>query len=157
MTAATSAELTAETTIAAPPAAVWSLVSDLTQMSKWSPQVVRTIVLPAPTRLGSRMFNLNQQGLKRWPTTGKVVRFAASRDIAFRITENRTIWSFQLEPTADGGTRITHRRETPQGISMLSKVLTKLALGGQEPFVAELRSGMSQTLSRIKAEAEASV
>lgn len=155
MTDATSTpELTAETTIAAAPAAVWSLVSDLARMNEWSPQVVRTVVRPSPTRLGSRMFNLNQQGLKRWPTTAKVVRFTPERDLAFRVTENRSIWSFQLEPTADGGTRLTHRRETPQGISMLSKVLTKVALGGQEPFVAELQKGMQQTLSRIKAAAE---
>jgi uncharacterized protein YndB with AHSA1/START domain len=154
MTDAPSSELTATVTISAPPARVWSLVSDLTRMNEWSPQVVRTLVRPAPTRLGSRMFNLNRQGPKRWPTTGKVVRFSAEAEIAFRITENKTIWSFRLEPTADGGTRVTHRRETPHGISMLSKVLTKVALGGQEPFVAELRQGMQQTLERVKAAAE---
>jgi uncharacterized protein YndB with AHSA1/START domain len=146
-------ELTAMITIAAEPAQVWSLVSDLTRMREWSPQVVRTVVLPQPVRLGSRMFNLNRQGRKRWPTTGKVVRFAPHRDLAFRITENRTVWSFQLEE-ADGGTQVTHRREAPQGISALSKVLTKVALGGQEPFVAELQRGMQQTLERIRAAAE---
>jgi uncharacterized protein YndB with AHSA1/START domain len=146
-------ELTATVTIDAPPAQVWSLLSDLTRMREWSPQVVRTAVVPQPVRLGSRMFNLNKQGAKRWPTTGKVVRFSPNRDIAFRITENRTIWSFQLEE-ADGGTRVTHRRETPQGISALSKVLTKVALGGQEPFVAELQRGMQQTLDRVKTAAE---
>ena len=151
----TASELSAETTIAAPPATVWALLSDLTQMPRWSPQVVRTVVRPAPTGLGSRMFNLNRQGAKRWPTTGKVVRFTPERDLAFRITENRTVWSFQLEPISDGGTRVVHRRETPHGISMLSKVLTKVALGGQEPFVAELQRGMAQTLSRVKATAEA--
>jgi len=147
-------ELSASVTIAATPAQVWSLISDLPRMNEWSPQVVRTVVVPSPTQLGSRMFNLNKQGRKRWPTTGRVVRFAPSRDLAFRIAENRTIWSFQLED-ADGGTRVTHRRETPQGISVLSKVLTKVALGGQEPFVAELKQGMQQTLERIKAAAEA--
>ena len=149
-----SAELTATVTIAAPPARVWSLISDLTRMREWSPQVVRTIVRPAPTRLGSRMFNLNQQGRKRWPTTAKVVRFTPNADLAFRITENRTVWSFRLE-VADGGTRVTHRRETPQGISMVSKVLTKVALGGQEPFAVDLQQGMRQTLERIKSAAEA--
>jgi uncharacterized protein YndB with AHSA1/START domain len=146
-------ELTATVTIDAPPAHVWSLLSDLTRMREWSPQVVRTAVVPRPVRLGSRMFNLNKQGAKRWPTTGKVVRFSPNSDIAFRITENRTIWSFQLEE-ADGGTRVTHRRETPQGISSLSKVLTRVALGGQEPFVAELQRGMQQTLTRVKTAAE---
>lgn len=150
-----SPELTTDIEIAAPPATVWALVSDLTKMPQWSPQVVRTKVLPSPARLGSRMINLNKQGLKRWPTTGKIVRFEEEREIAFRITENHTVWSFALEPTATGGTRLTHRRETPEGISKLSVVLTKAMLGGQEPFVAELRSGMSRTLAGIKAAAEA--
>jgi uncharacterized protein YndB with AHSA1/START domain len=153
MTDARVSDLTAEVTIAAPPAQVWSLVSDLARMNEWSPQVVRTLVVPSPTQLGSRMVNLNQQGRKRWPTTGKVVRFVAGKDIAFRITENKSIWSFQLDEV-DGGTRLTHRRETPHGISLLSKVLTKVALGGQQPFVAELQRGMRQTLERIKDAAE---
>jgi len=149
-----SPDLTAETTIAAPPAKVWSLVSDPSLMSKWSPQVVRTLVVPSPAALGSRMINLNKKGLKRWPTTGKIVRFDAEREIAFRITENRTIWSFELEPTAEGGTKVTHRRRAPEGISTLSNVLVGALLGGQEPFRADLERGMSQTLSRIKSEAE---
>jgi len=152
--ATTPRELSASVTIAATPAQIWSLISDLPRMHEWSPQVVRTVVVPKPTQLGSRMFNLNRQGrLKRWPTTGKVVRFSPNREIAFRITENRTIWSFQLEEV-DGGTRVTHRRETPQGISAVSTVLTKLMLGGMEPFAAELQEGMQQTLGRVKAVAE---
>jgi uncharacterized protein YndB with AHSA1/START domain len=149
-----SPDLTAETTIAASPATVWSLVSDPSRMSAWSPQVVRTVVVPSPARLGSRMFNLNKKGLKRWPTTAKIVAFDAERELAFRITENRTIWSFELEPTADGGTRVTHRRRAPEGISALSNMLVNALLGGQEPFRADLEAGMSQTLSRIKTEAE---
>ena len=151
---ATGSELKATITVAAPPAQVWALVSDVPRMAEWSPQVVKSIVLGGPVRLGSRFVNLNQQGWKRWPTTAKVVRFEPHRDFAFRIGENHTIWSFQLEPTADGGTAITHRRETPHGISLVSRALTRVALGGQEPFVAELLDGMSRTLERIKAELE---
>lgn len=151
---ATGSELKATLTVAAPPAQVWALVSDVTRMAEWSPQVVRSVVLGGRVRLGARFVNLNQQGWKRWPTTAKVVRFEPHRDFAFRIVENHTIWSFQLEPTADGGTLVTHRRETPDGISLLSRALTKVALGGQEPFVVELLEGMSRTLERIKAELE---
>jgi uncharacterized protein YndB with AHSA1/START domain len=151
---ATGSELTATITVAAPPAQVWALVTDVARMSEWSPQVARTVVLGGPVRLGTRFLNLNHQGWKHWPTTAKVVRFEPHRDFAFRIVENHTVWSFQLEPTDDGGTRVTHRRETPDGISLVSRVLTKVALGGQEPFVAELLEGMSRTLERVKAELE---
>ena len=146
--------------INAPADKVWSLVTDIPKMSKWSPQVVKSTVKGGIVKQGATFSNLNKQGIKRWPTGGKVVRFTpptdtAPGDFAFRIRENRTIWSYELEPTADGGTKVTERRETPDGIAGLSLGLTKVVLGGQEKFTAELRSGMRQTLERIKAEAEA--
>lgn len=145
--------------IDAPPAKVWALVTDIPAMSKRSPQVVKSTVRGGVVKQGAKFRNLNKQGFKRWPTNGKVVRFQAPTDssvgeFAFRISENWTIWSFELEPTASGGTRLTERREAPDGISRLSKVMTKVALGGQAPFAEELCAGIRQTLERIKAEAE---
>lgn len=147
-------ELEASIDIAAPPATVWALVTDVTKMAAWSPQVVKTFVLGGPIRRGTRFVNINHQGWKHWPTTAKVVRFTPHQDFAFTVLENNTVWSFELQPI-EGGTRLIQRRETPRGISALSKVLTKVALGGQEPFVAELLTGMEKTLARVKADAEA--
>jgi len=146
--------------IAAPADKVWALVTDIPAMSRWSPQVVKSTVKGGVVKQGATFSNLNKHGVKRWPTGGKVVRFqpptdSTPGDFAFRIRENRTIWSFRLEPTPDGGTRLTERRETPDGVSGLSMLLTKVALGGQEAFTAQLRRGIRQTLERIKAEAEA--
>lgn len=155
--AATGSELEATTTVAAPPAQVWALVTDVARMARWSPQVVRTVVLGGPVRLGTRFLNLNHQGWKHWPTSAKVVRFQPHRDFAFRIRENRTVWSFALEPTADGGTLVTHRRETPDGISPVSDLLVDRVLGGQAAFVPELLAGMTRTLERLKADAESRV
>ena len=140
----------------ATPERVWALVSDLRRMARWSPQVQRTFVRGDGTvRLGTRTFNVNRRGLLVWPTRAKVVRFDPQREIALRIKDNFTIWSFTLEPTEAGGTLITQRRETPQGISPISHRLTDAVLGGQQQFTAELRDGMRQTLTRIKADAEA--
>lgn len=146
---AQGSELTASLSVAAPPVRVWALVTDVAWMGEWSPQVVRTFVLGGPVRLGTRFLNINHRGWKHWPTSARVVRFTPHRDFAFRITENRTVWSFQLEPTADGGTFITHRRETPDGISPVSNLLVGRFLGGQDAFVPELLEGMSQTLERV--------
>lgn len=151
---ASGTELKATITIAAPPAQVWALVTDVTRMAEWSDQVVKSFVLGGPVRLGTRFVNINHQGWKHWPTNAKVVRFTPHSDFAFTVVENHTVWSFQLEPSEDGGTLVTHRRETPRGISVLSKALTKVAFGGQEPFTAELLEGMSGTLERLKAELE---
>ena len=141
--------------IAAPPAQVWALVTDLPRMASWSPQVVRTFVR-GPVRRGSRALNLNREGWKVWPTRSEVVDLEPHRRFAFRVLENRTVWSFTLEPTP-GGTRLTQRRETPQGVSRVSVALVDRALGGQEAFTASLRAGMRTTLERIRAEAESAV
>ncbi len=138
--------------VSAPPAAVWALVSDLRNMARWSPQVVKTF-LKSPVTEGSTMFNINRRGFLVWPTQAKVVRFAPEQEIAFRVKENYTIWSYRLE-AIDSGTRLTARREAPQGISDLSVGLTKRALGGVDAFTVELQEGLRRTLERIKADVE---
>jgi hypothetical protein len=148
----TDTQLEQSIDIAAPPAQVWALVTDLPRMASWSPQVVKTFV-KGPVQLGTRTLNVNRRGLLVWPTRAKVVRFEPHREFAFRVKDNFTIWSFTLEPTATG-TRLTQRRETPDGISDISVRLTKVALGGQEQFRSELLDGMRQTLAAIKADAE---
>ncbi|WP_139979661.1 SRPBCC family protein [Nocardioides litoris] len=150
-------ELEASIDVDAPPAQVWALVSDIPRMASWSPQVVRSTVKGGTVRRGARFSNLNRQGPLFWPTKGKVVRFEPHRDFAFRIAENRTIWSFELADNGRGGTTVTQRRELPDGISTLSIVLTKTVLGGVEGFTRRLERGMRETLDRIKAEAEAAV
>ena len=138
--------------IAAPPATVWALVSDLRNMARWSPQVVKTFV-KAPVTEGSTMFNINRRKLLLWPTQAKVVRLTPEQEIAFRVKENFTVWSYHLE-AVESGTRLTARREAPQGISDLSVGLTKRVLGGVDVFTEELQEGLRQTLQRIKADAE---
>lgn len=148
-------ELESSIEIAAPPARVWSLVGDVTRMSEWSPQVVSTRLRNDFDRctLGVQFTNRNQHGELAWTTHGEIVRYEDQRVVAFRIEENWAIWSFQLEPTGSG-TRLTERRETPHGISDLSKELTDGFMGGQAVFTHTLRAGMQQTLTAIKAAAE---
>jgi hypothetical protein len=140
--------------VAADPARVWAFVSDLPRLAEWSPQVVRSFVRgPRPIRLGTRLVNVNRRGLLVWPTRSKVVRFEPHREIAFRVKDNYTIWSFTLEPTATG-TRVVQRREAPDGISSVSDRLTRGVLGGVAAFQDELREGMRSTLAGIRAAAE---
>lgn len=156
---ATTDELIAAVEIEASPSTVWSLVTDVARLASWSPQVHRTVVLGNPLRQGTWFVNLNHKGLLHWPTSARVVRFEPHTDFAFRVTENFTVWSYRLEPIPGPGgalhTRLTHRRETPHGISPASMILTRLALGGQKTFSAQLQIGMEETLANIKTEAEA--
>ena len=141
--------------IDATPAEVWSLVTDIPRMAKWSPQVVRSKVKGGVVKQGATFSNLNRKGPLFWPTNGKIVRFEPHRDFAFRIKENRTIWSFELTPNEAGGTTVTQRRELPDGISTLSTTLTKYVLGGMEGFTEHLDQGMVETLRKLKADVEA--
>lgn len=138
--------------VSATPEQVWALVSDLAAMPRWSPQVAKVIVR-GDGGVGTRTININREGLKVWPTRSKVVRADPHREFAFRIKDNKAIWSFTLEPT-DAGTRIVQRREVPDGISPASQRLTDLFMGGTKGLQANLRRGMQQTLQRIKADLE---
>jgi len=147
------APIEATVEIDAPATKVWALVSDLRNMRRWSPQNARTF-LRGDGGVGTRMVNINRRGLLVWPTQSEVVRFAPEKEIAFRVKENFTVWSYELEDLGDGRTRVTSRREAPKGISDLSVGLTKVAFGGVDRFTTELEQGMQETLSRIKADAE---
>lgn len=141
--------------IEAPPDLVWPLVSDIRRMPDWSPLDVTVIDGgEGKIELGVRFTNQNSHGDLQWETHGEIVRFAPMQEIAFRVEENWVIWSFRLEPTSLGGTVLTQRRETPNGISELSLRLTDGFMGGQRAFTAILRDGMRQTLAGIKATAE---
>ncbi|RNL60734.1 SRPBCC family protein [Nocardioides marmoriginsengisoli] len=153
------APISASIEIAAPPAQVWAQVSDLRNMSQWSPQTAKSI-LRGENGLGARFININRKGPLVWPTQTKIVRFDepgadSTGEIAWRVKENYTIWSLRLEPTTDGGTKLTSTREAPEGISDVSVRLTKVAFGGVPKFTSQLETDMGKTLAKIKAAVEA--
>lgn len=144
--------LEASTEIKATPEKVWAVVSDLQRMGEWSPQCRKVIVRGGgPVTLGTKTINVNKRGLLVWPTTAKVVRFEENKEIAYRITENGSIWSFTITPS-ENGVKLTERREAPNNTKKVSQVLINVAMGGEKPFDAELVDGMNQTLGKIKAE-----
>lgn len=142
--------------IAAPVDRVWDLVSDVRRMAEWSPQVDSTRLRAGfdTVGLGTQFTNRNVLGELVWTTHAEVTRFEPAQEIAFRVEENWVVWSYALAPTA-GGTRLTQRREAPDGISDLSRDLTEGFMGGQEAFTATMREGTASTLAAIKAAAEA--
>lgn len=146
--------LEASIDIAAAPEQVWAVVSDLERMPEWSPQCTRMKVF-GPVREGAWTLNLNKDGWKRWPTTSRVVRFEPNRAVAFKVVENRMVWSFELEPT-ESGTRLTQRRDVSRGQTAFSRNAIKLALGGESDFETKLLAGMNSSLGKIKAAVEKS-
>lgn len=140
--------------IAATPAHVWELVSDVRRMPEWSPQVTSTRLRDGhELGAGAEFTNLNRHGELAWTTHGRIQRFEPERELSFRIEENWAVWSFHLEPDGDG-TVLTERRTTPEDISPLSLELTEGFLGGVESFNGVLDEGIRATLEAIRTTAE---
>lgn len=144
--------LQARIDIDASPEAVWALVSDLSLMPKWSPQC-KLMKAFGPLRPGTRTVNVNRRNYLFWPTTSRITEVVPERKLAFRVNENNTVWSYELEPTATG-TRLTESRHAENGVKPVSNLLVNAVMGGVPNFEVELVDGMNASLSRIKAAAE---
>ena len=144
--------LQAQIDINAPVAKVWELVSDLKLMPQWSPQC-RLMKSFGPLRAGTKTINLNRRGFLVWPTTSQITEFIPEKKLAFRVNENGTVWSYELEPT-DGGTRLVETRHAENGVKPFSTMTVNALMGGVPSFEQELVEGMNQSLARIKAAAE---
>lgn len=144
--------LQAQIDIDAPPQKVWALISDVRRMPQWSPQC-RWMRPFGPLRPGTRTLNLNRRRRLFWLTTSTVVDVLPEQRLAFRVDTNRTIWSYELEPRAEG-TRLTESRHAENGVTAFSSLSVNALLGGNTSFERELVEGMHASLASIKAAAE---
>ena len=149
----TKKNLEASIEIAAEPKIVWNILSDLTQMPRWSPQCQRMLPL-GRLRVGAYTVNVNRHGGKVWPTASRIERLEPHRAIAFRTLTNDSTWLFEMEAKS-GGTRLTERRLVPpQGTGWMSRTIVDLVLGGEDSFDDEMLDGINATLAALKAAAE---
>lgn len=138
--------------INAPVSKVWTLVSDLSLMPQWSPQC-RLMKPIGGLRQGARTVNINRRGLLFWPTTCRITELIPEKKLAFRVNENGTVWSYELEPT-EAGTRLVETRHAENGVKAVSNLLVNSVMGGVPNFEQELIEGMTASLTRIKEAAE---
>ncbi|KGI69803.1 SRPBCC family protein [Mycolicibacterium rufum] len=144
--------LQAQIDINAPVSTVWRLVSDLDRMPQWSPQC-RWMKAIGGVRAGARTINMNRRGMLFWPTTCRITEVQPERKLAWRVNENNTVWSYELEPT-EAGTRLVETRSAENGTKAMSTFLVGKFMGGVPSFENELVEGMNASLARIKAAAE---
>jgi uncharacterized protein YndB with AHSA1/START domain len=138
--------------IDAPPAKVWALISDFRQMPRWSPQC-RLMKALGPLKQGTKTVNLNRRGFVYWPTTSQITELVPEQKLAFRVSQNNTIWSYELQPT-DTGTRVVESRHAENVVKPFSNLMIGTLFGGVPGFERELVDGMNDSLARIKAAAE---
>ena len=138
--------ITVERTIAAPPAEVFSLLSDAAKHVEFdgSGTVRGTRQASEPLTLGTRFGMAMHQGFG-YRTSNKVVEFEQDRRIAWKTTGLKgivggRIWRYELEPV-DGGTLVKETWDLSQD---RQKFLLK-----RSKMPAAAKNGMRKTLERI--------
>lgn len=144
--------------ISAPPDKVWGLVSDITKMGDYSPEVVEARWIDGATgpAVGAR-YQGHVRRNENWPvlywTTCVVTQCVPGEVFEFAVLiGNRPVntWRYEFKPGPDGGTEVT------ESFDLGDNFLTRLwrPLGG---FLRERRNArdMQRTLERVKAVAEA--
>ncbi|MDA8340969.1 MAG: SRPBCC family protein [Actinomycetota bacterium] len=149
-------EVTVE--IAAPRDRVWELIGDPARMAEWSPECDRVTWIGSASTpsLGARFRGHNSKGWRRWTTTGTVITFEEGRAVAWHVDFLGSAvadWGYRLEDTPDGGTRVTGSF-TDRRTGLIA------ALGRPARGVSDTpshnRAGITATLERVRAAAEAS-
>ena len=145
-----------EREVAAPAERVWALVSDITQVGRWSPETASCewIGGAAGPAVGTRFKGRNEIGSKRWSTVCTVTDAEPGSRFAFEVKAGPlkvARWEYRIEP-AGAGCRVTETWTDQRGklIGVLGKAKT-----GVDDRVAHNRAGMAETLERLADAAEA--
>jgi hypothetical protein len=144
--------------IDAPPDTVWGLISDITRMGEYSPEVMEAEWIDGATgpAVGAR-YRGHVKRNESWPvywTTCKVTECRRGDVFEFAVIMGErpvNTWRYEFRVTDDGGTDVTESFDW--GDNLFTKVWRPL--GG---FLRERRNqrDMLRTLERVKAVAERS-
>ena len=144
--------------IDAPPLKVWELVSDITRMGEYSPEVVEAEWLEGATgpAVGARYrghVKRNERGPTYWTkcrvtecTPGEVFEFG----VVTPADKVMNTWRYEFKPSGDG-------TDVTESFQLADNLFFKLfgVLGGQLRTARNKRD-MLRTLERVKAVAEGS-
>jgi hypothetical protein len=142
--------------VAAPPEAVYDMVSDVTRMGEWSP-VCKACWWDEGDgpREGAWFTGRNELPERTWETRSLVVAADPGREFTFQVRGSWARWGYSFAPVP-GGTEVTEFWEfLPDGIAGFHErygddAESQIAIREQAA-----RSGIPVTLAAIKAAAEA--
>jgi hypothetical protein len=150
------AEISEQVTVGAAPAEVFSAVSDVGRMARWSPECFATWVWLRRGGLPARFVGFNRRGPFLWFTTCQVVAARPGEEFAFDVTTFGmpvARWSYRLTAVADG-TEVTEswtdRRK--RGALVMGRIFTGRSVHDRPRLN---REGMRCTLDRLKQELDA--
>ncbi len=142
--------------VAAPPEAVYDLVSDVTRTGEWSPVCTGCWWDDEAEagRVGAWFTGRNELPERTWDTRSQVVAADRGREFAWLVGGAFVRWGFLLEP-AGGSTRLTETWEfTVDGLAMFSDKYGAAAAAEIDERTRQAHSGIPRTLAAIKRIAE---
>jgi hypothetical protein len=127
-----------EVVVAAPIAAVWSVVSDVTRTGEWSHecQDVAWIGNATHAESGAQFRGTNRAGRFTWTRRNEILTADAPRTLAWRtistpLFPDSTEWRIDLE-AVPGGTRIVQSFRVVRGSALLGRVYGLLVPGHRD-------------------------
>jgi hypothetical protein len=135
--------------VAADPASVYDLVSDVTRVSEWSPETVAARWLDGATgpAVGVRFQGDNRIGRVAWSTKPTITVAERGVRFAFQVPgASGGSWSFDLE-AVPGGTRLTESVTQAKPSPPIIRFLQRRA--GVTDRQAHLHAGIESSLVNI--------
>jgi uncharacterized protein YndB with AHSA1/START domain len=142
--------------IDAPAEVLYDLVTDITQMGRWSPENTGGRWLGGATgpAVGARFLGWNRHGLVRWFTRATVTVADRPSAFEFQVAESKMIWGYRFEPDGSG-TLVTEYRRHTRPVNPVIGLVQRSGLIGKDREQLMV-DGMRATLERLKSAAEAS-
>lgn len=158
-------ELSDSITINASPAAVFTLLSDITRTGEWSAQCYRahwndaddthaTDHTAAPSHgIGSTFTGYNRTPEREWSTTSEVITYKPNTEFSWQVLSSGTIWGYRMEPapnTNDATLLTEYTAFTPAGEAYFHSKFGPDASAQETQRQHAATAGIIQTLTRIK-------
>ncbi len=145
--------------IAAPPEAIWQMVTAMERYGEWSSENTGGYWrkgadgVPGTGQVGDMFVGVNKIGDDEWKAPVEIVERDEGRAFAFvtgGLEYNIALWRYQLEPI-DGGTRLTESYE----LRTLSPLMKENGQSEVDYRRNNMITSISATLQNMKAAAEA--
>lgn len=142
--------------IAAPPEAVYDLISDVPRTGEWSPVCKECWWDEGATgTVGDVFTGRNVLPDRTWETRCTVIAADRGREFGWRVGDDFVRWMYSMEPTPEG-TRLTEAWEfLPNGIALFEERFGADAPTEVTTRVELAHRGISETLAALKRIAEA--
>ncbi|NYG54544.1 SRPBCC family protein [Nocardioides perillae] len=148
--------------VAAPPEAVWALVTDVGRTGEWSSVCTAcewddpAVVADGPV-VGATFTGHNTSGERSWDTTCTVTAADAPREFRWEVNGGLVRWGYVLTPEGDGTTLREDWEFTTAGQEFFHDKYAEHAPRVIAQRAEEARTGVPETLATLKRLAEASV